>query len=116
MFLMTRVREKSEHFDTRPGIPRGLAVTGGVITSAGVVLSATSTVLGVLPLVFLAELGFAVAFGVLLDTLIVQAVMVPALAHDIGPSIPVAVQAGHHRPAGPDNPGGHRATRPQPTP
>ena len=112
MFLMTRVREKSEHFDTRPGIPRGLAVTGGVITSASVVLSATSTVLGVLPLVFLAELGFAVAFGVLLDTLIVQAVMVPALAHDIGPTIPVAVQAGHHRPAGPENPCGHRATRP----
>jgi hypothetical protein len=83
-----------------------------VITSAGVVLAATFTVLGVLPLVFLAELGFAVAFGVLLDTLIVQAVMVPALAHDIGPTIPVAVQAGHHRPAGPENPCGHRATRP----
>jgi hypothetical protein len=112
IFLMTRVREESVHFGTRPGILRGLAVTGGVITSAGVVLAATFTVLGVLPLVFLAELGFAVAFGVLLDTLIVQAVMVPALAHDIGPTIPVAVQAGHHRPAGPENPCGHRATRP----
>ena len=83
-----------------------------MITSAGVVLSATFTVLGVLPLVFLAELGFAVAFGVLLDTFIVRAVLVPALAHDIGPTIPVAVQAGHHRPAAPENPGGHRATRP----
>jgi RND superfamily putative drug exporter len=87
MFLMTRVREESVHFGTRPGILRGLAVTGGVITSAGVVLAATFTVLGVLALLFLAELGFAVAFGVLLDTVIVQAVLVPALAYDIGPTI-----------------------------
>ena len=58
-----------------------------MITSAGVVLSATFTVLGVLPLVFLADLGFAVAFGVLLDTFIVRAVLVPALAYDIGPTI-----------------------------
>ena len=67
---------------------RGLAVTGGVITSAGVVLAATFTVLGVLPLVFLAELGFAVAFGVLLDTLwCVRTILVPALSHDIGRKI-----------------------------
>jgi RND superfamily putative drug exporter len=66
---------------------RGLAVTGGVITSAGVVLAATFTVLGVLPLVFLAELGFAVAFGVLLDTFVVRTVLVPALAYDVGPNI-----------------------------
>ena len=58
-----------------------------MITSAGVVLSATFTVLGVLPLVFLAELGFAVAFGVLLDTFVVRTVLVPALAYDIGPAI-----------------------------
>jgi RND superfamily putative drug exporter len=58
-----------------------------VITSAGVVLAATFTVLGVLPLVFLAELGFAVAFGVLLDTLLVRTILVPALAHDIGRKI-----------------------------
>ena len=87
IFLMTRVREESVHFGTRPGILRGLAVTGGVITSAGVVLAATFTVLGVLPLVFLADLGFAVAFGVLLDTFIVRTVLVPALAYDIGPTI-----------------------------
>ena len=63
---------------------RGLAVTGGVITSAGVVLAATFAVLGVLPLVFLAEIGFAVAFGVLLDTILVRSILVPALSHDIG--------------------------------
>ncbi len=87
IFLMTRVREESLQFGTRAGVLRGLAVTGGVITSAGVVLAATFTVLGVLPLVFLAELGFAVAFGVLLDTLIVRTILVPALAHDIGRKI-----------------------------
>jgi RND superfamily putative drug exporter len=63
---------------------KALAVTGGVITSAGVVLAATFSVLGVLPLVFLAETGFAVAFGVLLDTLIVRSLLVPALTYDIG--------------------------------
>lgn len=87
IFLMTRVREETVRFGARTGVLRGLAVTGGVITSAGVVLAATFTVLGVLPLVFLAELGFAVAFGVLLDTLIVRTVLVPALAHDIGRKI-----------------------------
>jgi RND superfamily putative drug exporter len=81
---MTRVREETLSFGTRKGVVRGLAVTGGVITSAGVVLAATFSVLGVLPLVFLAELGFAVAFGVLLDTLLVRTVLVPALAYDVG--------------------------------
>jgi RND superfamily putative drug exporter len=84
IFLMTRVREETLRYGTRMGIQRGLAVTGGVITSAGVVLAATFVVLGVLPLVFLAELGFAVAFGVLLDTILVRSVLVPALSHDIG--------------------------------
>jgi RND superfamily putative drug exporter len=64
-----------------------LAVTGGVITSAGVVLAATFAVLGVLPLVFLSEVGFTVAFGVLLDTLIVRSILVPALGHDMGKAI-----------------------------
>ena len=72
---------------TRQGTLKALAVTGGVITSAGVVLAATFSVLGVLPLVFLAQLGFAVAFGVLLDTLIVRSLVVPALAYDIGSKI-----------------------------
>jgi RND superfamily putative drug exporter len=87
IFLMTRVREETLTFGTRAGVLRGLAVTGGVITSAGVVLASTFAVLGVLPLVFLAELGFAVAFGVLLDTLIVRTILVPALAYDIGRKI-----------------------------
>lgn len=58
-----------------------------MITSAGIVLAATFAVLGILPLVFLAEIGFAVAFGVLLDTIIVRSVLVPALSHDIGKRI-----------------------------
>ena len=84
IFLMTRVREESAKIGTRAGVIKGLTVTGGVITSAGIVLAATFAVLGALPLVFLAELGFAVAFGVLLDTLIVRTILVPALVHDIG--------------------------------
>ncbi len=87
IFLMTRVREETGEFGTRAGVLRGLAVTGGVITSAGIVLAATFAVLGILPLVFLAEIGFAVAFGVLLDTIIVRSVLVPALSHDIGKKI-----------------------------
>ena len=87
IFLMTRVREESMKIGTRKGVIKGLTVTGGVITSAGIVLAATFAVLGVLPLVFLAELGFAVAFGVLLDTIVVRSLLVPALVHVIGPKI-----------------------------
>lgn len=80
IFLMSRVREETvETGSTRAGTLKGLAVTGGVITSAGVVLAATFGVLGVLPLVPLAQLGFAVAFGVLLDTIVVRSLLVPAL-------------------------------------
>ena len=87
IFLMTRVREETLEHGTREGIRRGLAVTGGVITSAGVVLAATFVVLGVLPIVFLAEVGFTVAFGVLLDTIVVRSILVPALSYDIGKRI-----------------------------
>jgi len=87
IFLMTRVREETLEFGTRDGVRRGLSVTGGVITSAGCVLAATFAVLGVLPLTFLAELGFAVAFGVLLDTIVVRSILVPALSYDIGKPI-----------------------------
>jgi len=87
IFLMTRVREESRKLGTRPGILKGLTVTGGVITSAGIVLAATFLVLGVLPLVFLRELGLAVAIGVLLDTFIVRSTLVPALSYDIGQRI-----------------------------
>ncbi len=87
IFLMTRVREESLRLGTRPGLLRGLAVTGGVITSAGVVLAATFLVLGVLPLVVLQQIGFAVAIGVLIDTLIVRSLLVPALSYEIGGKI-----------------------------
>ena len=87
IFLMTRVREESQKLGTRAGVIKGVTVTGAVITSAGIVLAATFAVLGLLPLVPLAELGFAVAFGVLLDTIIVRSILVPALVHEIGPKI-----------------------------
>src|SRR5256885_15753256 len=84
IFLMTRVREETGKRGHRAGTLAGLAVTGGVITSAGVVLASTFASLSVLPLVFLAELAFAVAFGVLLDTLIVRTLLVPALTVEMG--------------------------------
>ena len=87
IFLMTRVREESQKIGTRAGVIKGVTVTGAVITSAGIVLAATFAVLGLLPLVPLAELGFAVAFGVLLDTIIVRSILVPALVHEIGPKV-----------------------------
>ncbi len=85
IFLMTRVREEALQHGTRRGALIGLAATGGVITSAGLVLAGTFAVLATLPLVFLAELGFAVAFGVLLDTIVVRSVLVTALNLDLGP-------------------------------
>jgi putative drug exporter of the RND superfamily len=66
---------------------RGLAVTGGVITAAGIVLAGTFSVLAILPLVFLTEIGFVIAFGVLLDTFIVRSLLVPALSFELGPRI-----------------------------
>jgi len=87
IFLMTRVREEAQKLGTRAGMTKGVTVTGGVITSAGIVLAATFTVLGILPLVFLAEIGFSVAFGVLLDTLLVRSILVPALVHQFGSKI-----------------------------
>jgi RND superfamily putative drug exporter len=84
VFLMTRVREEARHVGTTAGVITGLAVTGTVITSAGVVLAATFAVLAVLPLVALTEVGFLVAFGVLADTILVRSVLVPALAVDAG--------------------------------
>ena len=84
---MTRVREEAQKLGTRAGMTKGVTVTGGVITSAGIVLAATFTVLGILPLVFLAEIGFSVAFGVLLDTLLVRSILVPALVHQFGSKI-----------------------------
>ncbi|HYG93321.1 MAG TPA: MMPL family transporter [Nocardioides sp.] len=87
IFLMTRVREETASHGTRRGSLIALSSTGGVITSAGVVLAATFLVLASLPLVFLVELGVTVALGVLLDTMIVRSVLVTALNLDIGGKI-----------------------------
>ncbi|MFE9563183.1 MMPL family transporter [Streptomyces sp. NPDC006487] len=84
IFLVTRVREVSMEQGTRRGALLGLSTTGGVITSAGLVLAGTFGAMASLPLVFAAELGFAVAFGVLLDTMIVRSVLVTALTLDVG--------------------------------
>jgi RND superfamily putative drug exporter len=84
IFLVTRVREEALRHGTRRGALTGLSATGAVITSAGLVLAGTFAVLVSLPLVFAAQLGFTVAFGVLLDTLIVRSVLVTALTLDVG--------------------------------
>ena len=84
IFLMTRAREESLQVGTRRGIRRAVAVTGGVITSAGVVLAATFSALWVIPLLFLAQIAFIVAFGVLLDTIVTRSILVPAIAADLG--------------------------------
>jgi RND superfamily putative drug exporter len=84
IFLMTRVREEALRHGPREGVLRGLGVTGGVITSAGVVLAATFAALGVIPILFLAQIAFVVAFGVLLDTIVVRSLLVPALTYDLG--------------------------------
>jgi RND superfamily putative drug exporter len=87
IFLMTRAREESMRHGTRDGVLRALAVTGGVITSAGLVLAATFGALTVLPLVLLIKLGFLVGFGVLLDTFVVRTLLVPAAVHLIGDEV-----------------------------
>ncbi|GII66698.1 putative membrane protein [Sphaerisporangium krabiense] len=85
IFLMSRVREETARHGAREGILRGLVTTGGVITSAGVVLAATFAALVVIPLAFLVQTAFIVAFGVLLDTLVVRSLLVPALVRNLGP-------------------------------
>ncbi|MFD3842065.1 MMPL family transporter [Streptomyces sp. NPDC058642] len=87
IFLTTRIREEAARQGTRPGVITGLAATGAVITSAGLVLAGTFAALGTLPMVAFAEIGFAVALGVLLDTFIVRSVLVPALFLDVGPKM-----------------------------
>jgi RND superfamily putative drug exporter len=84
IFLMTRVREESLRAGTRAGALKGLAATGGVITSAGLVLAGTFAMLATLPLVEFTEIGFAVALGVLMDTIIVRSVLVTSLNLDLG--------------------------------
>ena len=84
IFLMSRAREESLKDGTREGVRRALAVTGGVITSAGVVLAATFAALGVIPLIFLAQIAFIVSAGVLIDTLIVRTLLIPGMMTDLG--------------------------------
>ncbi|GAB2868748.1 MMPL family transporter [Nocardioides pacificus] len=84
IFLVTRAREEAAEHGTRQGMLRALTATGGVITSAGILLAAVFAVLGVLPLVVLAQLGVVICIGVLLDTLLVRTVLVPALAVALG--------------------------------
>ena len=87
IFLMARVREEAQRLPTREAMLKGLAVTGGVITSAGVVLAGTFSVLAVLPLVALTQIGITVALGILLDTFLVRSVLVPALTFELGERI-----------------------------
>ncbi|WP_121188011.1 MMPL family transporter [Nocardiopsis sp. Huas11] len=87
IFLMSRAREETLVHGHRQGMLRALTVTGGVITSAGVVLAATFAALAVIPLLFLFQLAFLVAFGVLVDTLLVRTILVPALSLDAGPRV-----------------------------
>ncbi|MCG5465773.1 efflux RND transporter permease subunit [Micromonospora sp. MED01] len=84
IFLVTRAREDARSAGTRAGMLSALRVTGGVITSAGVLLAAVFAVLGVLPLITLTQIGIIVCIGVLLDTLLVRTVLVPALAFLLG--------------------------------
>ncbi|MEU6742289.1 MMPL family transporter [Streptosporangium sandarakinum] len=104
IFLMSRVREETVRHGAREGVLRGLVTTGGVITSAGVVLAATFAALVVIPLAFLAQLAFIVAFGVLLDTLVVRSLLVPALVRDLGPRAwwPGRLSRAEIRPASPE--------------
>lgn len=105
IFLMTRVREETLRHGTRQGVLRGLTATGGVITSAGVVLAATFAALGVIPLAFLVQIAFIVAFGVLLDTLLVRSLLLPALVVDIGAKVwwPGTAATGGQEPPSPES-------------
>ena len=84
IFLVTRASEEAREHGTRAGMLRALSATGGVITSAGILLAAVFAVLGVLPLVVLAQLGVIICVGVLLDTLVVRTVLVPAIGVLLG--------------------------------
>jgi putative drug exporter of the RND superfamily len=101
IFLMTRAREESARHGTRDGVLRALAVTGGVITSAGMVLAATFGALSVLPLLFLVQMAFLVGFGVLLDTFVVRSLVVPAAVALTGDRIwwPSRLAKGRTRPS-----------------
>ncbi|MFF9130944.1 MULTISPECIES: MMPL family transporter [unclassified Streptomyces] len=96
IFLTTRVREEAIRQGTRPGVVTALAATGAVITSAGLVLAGTFAALGTLPIVGFAEIGFAVALGVLLDTFVVRSVLVTSLFLDVGKKVWWPHRLAHH--------------------
>jgi len=104
IFLVSRAREEARRHGARTGMLRALTATGGVITSAGILLAAVFAVLGVLPLVVLAQIGIVIGVGVLLDTLLVRTVLVPAFAMLLGdrfwwprsPARPAGATAGTH--------------------
>ncbi len=84
IFLVSRAREEARAVGTHAGMLTALRSTGGVITSAGILLAAVFAVLGVLPLIALAQVGLVVCIGVLLDTLVVRTVLVPSLVFIVG--------------------------------
>jgi RND superfamily putative drug exporter len=98
IFLMSRVREEARHHGTREGTLRALAATGPVITSAGIILAGTFSVLMTLPITFIFDLGFMVAVGILLDTFVVRTIMVPALIELVGDRVwwPSSPSGGRH--------------------
>jgi putative drug exporter of the RND superfamily len=98
IFLMSRVREEAGTFGTREGVLRALAATGPVITSAGVILAGTFSVLMTLPVTFAFNIGFMVAVGILLDTFVVRTIMVPAAVELLGDRVwwPSTAEGGGH--------------------
>jgi RND superfamily putative drug exporter len=98
IFLMSRVREEAREHGTREGTLRALGATGPVITSAGIILAGTFSVLMTLPVTFTFDLGFMVALGILLDTFVVRTIMVPAAVELIGDRIwwPSTAKGGSH--------------------
>ncbi|WP_419665754.1 MMPL family transporter [Streptomyces sp. 2-1] len=118
IFLTTRIREEAGRQGTRKGVVTGLATTGAVITSAGLVLAGTFAALGTLPMVAFAEIGFAVALGVLLDTFIVRSILVPSLFLDVGPKVWWPHRLAHEDggAAGPPTTTGSGPPEPEPAP
>jgi RND superfamily putative drug exporter len=98
IFLMSRAREEARRHGTREGMLRALSATGPVITSAGVILAGTFSVLMTLPVTFAFDIGFMVAVGILLDTFVVRTIMVPAAVELIGDRVwwPSSARGGSH--------------------
>jgi putative drug exporter of the RND superfamily len=116
IFLMSRVREEARRHGTREGMLRALAATGPVITSAGIILAGTFSVLMTLPVTFTFNLGFLVALGILLDTFVVRTIMVPAAVELLGDKVwwPSGPGGGAH--AIGEAPAPEAAAEPEPAP